>query len=402
MKKIIIKTNIIKASSLILLALLCGLFASCMNGDWDEPDNTQAPFGNNSLTESNVITIADLIKKYPNVFASTDQNQEITEDIQIKGRVTGNDLGGNIYKQIILQDTTAAIIIAVNEGGLFGHLAEGQEILVNLKGLYIGGYRKMPEIGYPYNDNSIGRMQKDIWEKHYKIIGTPDTTVIKAVDFNTIKNDMDDNCGKLVTLKGVTFTSADGKSTFTTGSEVGNAVNQTLDSDWPSVENVTPETVRKARKMLRILAALPPQTPKMNRLYAELDTERQHGLKILYALERAGLLNLLASDFDALDNLSSPEKIYCENTNLMYALTSDADIGTAREAFFVNQLSNGHVLTYPKKGDFMVDDRWLFEVGGRGKGFAQIKDMPDSYVVNDGVEVGIGNKIPLWLFGFLY
>ena len=179
-------------------------------------------------------------------------------------------------------------------------------------------------------------------------------------------------------------------------------VNQTLDSDWPSVEDITPETIRKARKMLRILAAMPPQTPKMNRLYAELDTERQHGLKILYALERAGLLNLLASDFDALDNLSSPEKIYCENTNLMYALTSDADIGTARETFFTNQLSNGHVLTYPKKGDFLVDDHWLFEVGGRGKGFSQIKDVPDSFVVNDGVEVGIGNKIPLWLFGFLY
>lgn len=84
------------------------------------------------------------------------------------------------------------------------------------------------------------------------------------------------------------------------------------------------------------------------------------------------------------------------------ALTPDADIGTAREAFFANQVSNGHVLTYPKKGDFLVDDRWLFEIGGKGKGFAQIKDVPDSYVVNDGVEVGIGNKIPLWLFGFLY
>ena len=123
----------------------------------------------------------------------------------------------------------AAIIIAVNEGGLFGHLAEGQEILVNLKGLYIGGYRKMPEIGYPYNGNSIGRMQKDIWEKHYKLIGSPDTTVIKAVDFNSIKGDMNDNCGKLVTLRGITFSSADGKATFTTGSSVGNAVNQTLD-----------------------------------------------------------------------------------------------------------------------------------------------------------------------------
>ena len=179
-------------------------------------------------------------------------------------------------------------------------------------------------------------------------------------------------------------------------------VNQTLDSDWPSVEDVTAETIRKARKMLRILAAFPPQTPKMKSLYAELGTERQHGLKILYALERAGLLNLLASDFDALDNLSSPEKIYCENTNLMYALTSDADIGTARETFFANQVSNGHVLTYPKKGDFLVDDRWLFEIGGKGKGFAQIKDIPNSYVVNDGIEVGFGNKIPLWLFGFLY
>lgn len=178
--------------------------------------------------------------------------------------------------------------------------------------------------------------------------------------------------------------------------------NQTLDSDWPSVEDITAETIRKARKMMRILAAMPPQTPKMNRLYAELGTERQHGLKILYALERAGLVNLLASDFDALDNLSSPEKIYCENTNLMYALTSDADIGTARETFFLNQVSICHTVTYPKKGDFLVDDTYLFEVGGKGKGFDQIKDMPDSFVVNDNVEVGYGNKIPLWLFGFLY
>jgi len=179
-------------------------------------------------------------------------------------------------------------------------------------------------------------------------------------------------------------------------------VNQTLDSDWPSVEDITAETIRKARKMLRILAAMPPQTPKMKQLYAELGTERQHGLKILYALERAALVNLLASDFDALDNLSSPEKIYCDNTNLMYALTSDADIGTARETFFLNQVSVRHAVTYPKKGDFLVDDRYLFEVGGKGKGFDQIKNIPDSFVVNDGVEVGIGNKIPLWLFGFLY
>lgn len=220
----------IKTTYLLIFALACTLFSSCMNGDWDEPDfNGAAPYGNNSLTEQNVIPIAELIKKYPNVFASTDQNKQIDEDIMIKGRITGNDVGGNIYKQVTLQDNTAAIIIAINEGGLNGYLAEGSEILVDLKGLYIGGYRKMPEIGAPYNGSSIGRMQKDIWAKHFKILGSPDASLIQPVDFSTIKNKMDDNCGKLVTLKDVTFKQADGKSTFVTGTSQGNAVNQELD-----------------------------------------------------------------------------------------------------------------------------------------------------------------------------
>lgn len=222
----------IKTTYLLIFALACTLFSSCMNGDWDEPDfNGAAPYGNNSLTEQNVITIAELIKKYPNVFASTDQNKQIDEDIMIKGRITGNDVGGNIYKQVTLQDNTAAIIIAINEGGLNGYLAEGSEILVDLKGLYIGGYRKQPEIGAPYNGTSIGRMQKDIWAKHFKIVSSPDASVIQPIDFNTIKDTklMDANCCKLVTLKDVTFKEADGKATFTTGTAQGNAVNQELD-----------------------------------------------------------------------------------------------------------------------------------------------------------------------------
>lgn len=222
----------IKTTYLLIFALACTLFSSCMNGDWDEPDfNGAAPYGNNSLTEQNVIPIAELIKKYPNVFASTDQNKQIDEDIMIKGRITGNDVGGNIYKQVTLQDNTAAIIIAINEGGLNGYLAEGSEILVDLKGLYIGGYRKQPEIGAPYNGTSIGRMQKDIWAKHFKIVGSPDASVIQPIDFNTIKDTklMDANCGKLVTLKDVTFKEADGKATFSTGTSTGNAVNQELD-----------------------------------------------------------------------------------------------------------------------------------------------------------------------------
>lgn len=222
----------IKTTYLLIFALACTLFSSCMNGDWDEPDfNGAAPYGNNSLTEQNVIPIADLIKKYHNLLfeSTTDQNKQIDEDIMIKGRITGNDVGGNIYKQVTLQDTTAAIIIAINEGGLNGYLAEGSEILVDLKGLYIGGYRKQPEIGAPYNGTSIGRMQKDIWAKHFKILGSPDASLIQPVDFSTIKNEMDANCAKLVTLKDVTFKEADGKSTFSTGTSTGNAVNQELD-----------------------------------------------------------------------------------------------------------------------------------------------------------------------------
>ena len=141
----------------------------------------------------------------------------------------------------------------------------------------------------------------------------------------------------------------------------------------------------------------------MKKLYAELETDRNLGLKMLYALERAGLLALVPSKSAKLGNLSRPDKIYCDNPNLMHALTSRVDAGTLRETFFVNQVrAAGHEVLYPPAGDFRVDGKWLFEIGGKGKGFDQIADMPDSYVVNDGVEIGFGNKIPLWLFGFLY
>lgn len=180
------------------------------------------------------------------------------------------------------------------------------------------------------------------------------------------------------------------------------AVNQTLESDWASVEDVSATTVRRARKMLRILAGRPPQTPKMNALYGELDTDRKTGLKILHALADAELLILFASAKNTLKTLSAPDKMYCNNPNLAYALTPDADIGSAREAWFINQLRVGHEVLYPKAGDVEVDGASVFEIGGRGKGFGQIKDVPGSYVANDGVETGYGNKIPLWMFGFLY
>ena len=180
------------------------------------------------------------------------------------------------------------------------------------------------------------------------------------------------------------------------------AVNKTLESDWPTVADVSASTVRKAKKMLMVLAASVPQQPNMSRLYRELETERNTGLKMLEALDKGALLALVPSGRATLKNLSRPEKIYCENTNLMYALTPRADIGTARETFLCSQLRTKHEVAYPEKGDFIVDDRYLLEVGGKGKGFSQIKDIPDSYVVVDDTELGLGNRIPLWLFGCLY
>ncbi len=185
--------------------------------------------------------------------------------------------------------------------------------------------------------------------------------------------------------------------------KLAEVVNAVLYVDLPTVEGVTPPTVQKARKMLMVLAKSCPQQPNMSALYRELETERNMGIRLLSALERAELFAGVDQGGGRLKHLSRPEKIFLGDTNLMNALVPSPDAGTVRETFFANQLrAAGHDLKTPDKGDFIVDDEWLFEIGGVGKGFAQIKDMPKSYVVNDGVELGIGNKIPLWLFGFLY
>ena len=178
--------------------------------------------------------------------------------------------------------------------------------------------------------------------------------------------------------------------------------NQVIEVDYPNVEDITMPTIRKTKKLLMILAERVPQLPKMNELYKELETDRNQGLKMLYALQRAGLLQLLSDDAKRLDNLSRPDKIYISNPTMMYALTPKVDIGTLRETFFINQLSQGHDLRYPKAGDFLVDKRFLFEVGGKGKKFDQIKDIPGSFLAVDDTEVGYGNRIPLWMFGLLY
>lgn len=186
------------------------------------------------------------------------------------------------------------------------------------------------------------------------------------------------------------------------GEMLMNAVNQVLDGDYPKIEAVEPTTVRKARSMLKVLADSVPQTPNVTELCRQLEVDRKLGLKMLYALERAGLLHLLSSPGAKLKSLPTPEKIVCGDPNLMHVLSDKPDAGALRETFFVCQARRVAEVTCAPRGDFLVDGKHLFEVGGRGKGFAQIKDVPDSYLAVDDLEVGRGARIPLWLFGFLY
>jgi hypothetical protein len=175
-----------------------------------------------------------------------------------------------------------------------------------------------------------------------------------------------------------------------------------LERDYPMIDEVTVPTIEKTKKMLMVLAQNVPQMPTMSTLYGQLETGRNQGLKMLYALQRADLLMLLSDNTKNLKTLGRPEKIFLHNTNLMYALGAKIEIGTVRETFFLNQLSEVLPVCYPAKGDFLVDNKYLFEVGGANKTFEQIKDVPDSFLAVDNTETGYKNRIPLWLFGFLY
>lgn len=177
---------------------------------------------------------------------------------------------------------------------------------------------------------------------------------------------------------------------------------QIIENDIPAVEDVEYATVMKLKKLIMIIAQQVPFIPKMEDLYVQLDTSREQGLKLLDLLQRGALLGLLKTKVKAIKQMSAPEKMFLDNPNLMYALCSNPDIGTIRETFFYNQASRVTQVYYPRNGDFQIVDKYIIEVGGADKSYKQIKDIPDSFLAIDDVEFGRGNKIPLWLFGFLY
>lgn len=186
-------------------------------------------------------------------------------------------------------------------------------------------------------------------------------------------------------------------------SRLDQTVSTVVDSDIPAVEKrIDYETLIKAKRLIGIIAASQPYQPNLSTLAGLMGTNRSQLLKLFDLLERAGIIRQVFTATKSPKSLAKPQKILLNNSTLMHALDDSPLIGAQRECSFASFLSVGHRVEFPKDGDFVVDGRYLFEFGGKGKGFAQIRDIPDSFVVADDIEFGFGNKIPLWLFGFLY
>ncbi len=215
------------------MALVMGLgLTSCMDDDWKAPSGDTPAYGNNTLQEKNIISIDELKTKYGITKDMINDTVRIDDGIQIKGVVTGNDAEGNIYNEIALQDETGGILVCIAQGGLCGQMQVGQEVLIDLGGLYIGAYRSQPQIGVPYTSTSASgakstypsRIARAEWQTRFKLIGKPDAKklVAKEFDYESLKGNETElykYAGCLVKATGVGFAKADGKTTYAPKSE---------------------------------------------------------------------------------------------------------------------------------------------------------------------------------------
>ncbi len=188
------------------------------------------------------------------------------------------------------------------------------------------------------------------------------------------------------------------------GERLTNAVNVVVDIDLTSIENINYHTTYKLKQLVAVLADSVPFKINITELSRKVNLSRDALLRLLSALDRANLIKGIRKEGSASGYLTKPDKIYLNNTALLKAMHStNINVeGTVRETFFMNQLLQAHKVKVSKKGDFMIDGKYIFEVGGSNKGFTQVADISDSFVAADNLEIGYGNKIPLWLFGFLY
>ncbi|MEI6696351.1 MAG: AAA family ATPase [Bacteroidota bacterium] len=182
-----------------------------------------------------------------------------------------------------------------------------------------------------------------------------------------------------------------------------NIFNQVLETDLPSVYGIDYKSIVSLKKLIYILSDLVPYKPNISGLSQKVGVSRETIIRYLYFLQKADILLLLYSDKQGITLMNKPEKIYLNNTNLSYALsTNNSNIGAIRETFFMNQISCIHNVEYTNNGDFFVDGKYTFEIGGKNKTQKQIKAIDNAFIVKDDIEYGHNNIIPLYLFGFLY
>ncbi|MDE7457811.1 MAG: AAA family ATPase [Muribaculaceae bacterium] len=191
-------------------------------------------------------------------------------------------------------------------------------------------------------------------------------------------------------------------SEITYDQRVERLVLSVIDIDIPAITSIEYETQLKLKKLLVVLADQVPFVPNMTNLSRDIGVTRNQLMKFFTLLSEGAILRTLMDSTTQPKQAAKPEKILFDNPSVMQALGIVNKVGTARESFVGSMLSSEGQLFVPKDGDFLLNRQYLFEVGGKSKGFSQIADLPDSYVIADNIEIGFGNKIPIWLLGFLY
>lgn len=182
-----------------------------------------------------------------------------------------------------------------------------------------------------------------------------------------------------------------------------NTINLIIEIDINAVEDLNYETLVKLKKLLIAIASSAPFTPNITKLSEKIGVSRNTLIQAIKILSRAGLVIELYKDTSGIGVLTKPEKLFLNNTNLMHVLAKDTiNIGNVRETFFLNQFKDLFEINLAEKADFIIDKKYTFEIGGKGKTKKQIANLENAFVAKDNIEIGFGNAIPVWLFGFMY
>ncbi len=183
---------------------------------------------------------------------------------------------------------------------------------------------------------------------------------------------------------------------------INDTIDKTLYIDIGRIYSVMPDKVESLKKLIATACVSKPFEFTIDRLAQTIGITKSTLYKYLTYLDKAELIRIVRNEAKRFANVRKSDKLYLANTNLLEAICLNQDRGTLRETFFVSMVGVEHAMHYANRGDFLVDEVYTFEVGGRNKGFEQIRAIPKSYIAADDIETGSGNKIPLWLFGFLY